>query len=162
MARADSQVSTVPTILDRLLDDEPTETRERPADRFQRVRELKRAVQRDLQALLNTRQEVLEEVPNDFAETRRSLVVYGLPDFSSLDLNSATDRTRVRRAVEQAIANFEPRLDRVRVSLEQSKAVRGLHFRIEAILLLDPAPEPVTFDAELQLATQKYNVQGQE
>ena len=162
MARADSQVSTVATILDRLLDDEPTETRERPSDRFQRVRELKHAVQRDLQALLNTRQEALEEIPNDYTETRRSLVVYGLPDFSSLDLNSGTDRTRIRRAVEQAIANFEPRLDRVRVSLEQSKAVRGLHFRIDAILLLDPAPEPVTFDAELQLTTQKYNVQGQE
>jgi len=40
--------------------------------------------------------------------------------------------------------------------------VRGLHFRIDAIFLLDPAPEPVTFDAELQLSTQKYNVQGQE
>jgi len=162
MARADSQVSTVPTILDRLLDDEPTETRERPADRYQRVKDLKRAVQRDLEALLNTRQEALEAVPEDFTETRQSLVVYGLPDFSSLDLNSAADRTHIRRAVEQAIANFEPRLDRVRVSLEQSKVVRGLHFRIEAILLLDPAPEPVTFDAELQLTTQKYSVQGRE
>lgn len=162
MARTDSQVSTVPTILDRLLDDEPSESRERPADRFQRVRELKRAVQRDLQSLLNTRQEALEDVPGDFTETRRSLVVYGLPDFSSLDLGSGSDRTRIRRAVEQAIANFEPRLDRVRVALEETKGVRGLHFRIDAILLLDPAPEPVTFDAELQLTTQKYSVQGQE
>jgi type VI secretion system protein ImpF len=38
---------------------------------------------------------------------------------------------------------------------------RGLHFRIEAILKLEPTPEPVTFDAVLQPSTQEYAVEGQ-
>ena len=37
---------------------------------------------------------------------------------------------------------------------------RALRFRIEALLRVEPAPEPVTFDAVLQLNTQKYVVQG--
>ena len=160
MARSEGRLSTVPSVLDRLLDDEPSETRERPADRYQLVRDLKKSVRRDLQALLNTRQEALREIAADFGETNKSLLVYGLPDFSSLDLRSGTDRNRVRRAVEQAIAAFEPRLDRIRVHLEDKRGDRGLCFRIDAVLLVDPAPEPVTFDAELQMTTQKYEVQG--
>jgi type VI secretion system protein ImpF len=38
---------------------------------------------------------------------------------------------------------------------------RGLRFRIDAFLRVDPAPEAVTFDAVLQLNTQQYVVQGQ-
>jgi type VI secretion system protein ImpF len=36
-----------------------------------------------------------------------------------------------------------------------------LRFRIDALLRVDPAPEPVTFDAVLQLNTQQYLVKGQ-
>jgi len=37
-----------------------------------------------------------------------------------------------------------------------------VHFRIDALLRLDPAPEPVTFDTVLQLGTQQYVVKGQD
>jgi type VI secretion system protein ImpF len=72
------------------------------------------------------------------------------------------DRNRIRRAVEQAIANFEPRLERVRVMLETAEdRERGVRFRIDALLKVEPASEPVTFDAVLQLNTQEYQVRGQ-
>ena len=94
---------------------------------------------------------------------RRSLVTYGLPDFSSLSALSMDDRNRIRRALEQAIATFEPRLERVRVTLEPPREQdRTLRFRIEALLRVEPAPEPVTFDAVLRLNTQEYVVQGQD
>jgi type VI secretion system protein ImpF len=147
--------------LDRLLDDEPGTSREPIPNRFQNLRELKKAVTRDLEDLLNTRQELLEELPSEFAEVSRSLVSYGLPDFTSFSLLSKHDRNRIRRAVEQAIANFEPRLARVNVTLEPPRDNdRALRFHIEALLRLEPAPELVTFDAVLQLTTQKYVVQG--
>jgi type VI secretion system protein ImpF len=161
MPRVDHELSILPSVLDRLLDDEPGTLREPVPNRFQNLRELKKAVTRDLEDLLNTRQEMLDELPSEFTEVSRSLISYGLPDFTSFSLLSKHDRSRIHRAVERAIATFEPRLERVRVALELPRErERALRFHIEALLRVEPAPEPVTFDAELQLTTQKYIVQG--
>jgi type VI secretion system protein ImpF len=131
--------------------------------RFQGVRGMERAVARDLETLLNTRQEILQALPDEFAEVNNSLLTYGLPDLSSFSLDSEDDRGRVRRVIEQAIANCEPRLERVQVILQAPREnERGLRFRIDALLRVDPAPEPVTFDAMLQLNTQQYIVRGQD
>jgi type VI secretion system protein ImpF len=160
MAKLDSTVDIVPSVLDRLLDDEPNVSSEPLTSRVQDLRAMERAVARDVEALLNSRQEALEELPAEFVEVNRSLVTYGLPDLTSLSLLNKDDRNRIRRAVEQAIIQFEPRLLRVRVALEAPREHdRGLRFRIDALLRVDPAPEPVTFDAVLQLNTQQYVVQ---
>jgi type VI secretion system protein ImpF len=127
------------------------------------IRELKRAVARDLEALLNTRHEALEEVPESLEEVRRSLVVYGLPDFTAASLLSPRDRSRIRRALEDTIAAFEPRLERVRIALEESeRSERAMHFRVEGWLRIEPSPEPVAFDTVLQLTTREYTVQGRD
>jgi type VI secretion system protein ImpF len=160
MAKPDTNIDIVPSILDRLLDDHPDVSREPPTSRVQNLRALEGAVARDVEALLNSRQETLKELPAEFVEVNRSLVTYGLPDLTSLSLLNKDDRNRIRRAVEEAIVQFEPRLLRVRVALEAPRDHdRGLRFRIDALLRVDPAPEPVTFDAVLQLATQQYVVQ---
>jgi type VI secretion system protein ImpF len=160
MARAPADTILVPSVFDRLLDDEPNVSKEPLNSRVQDLRALERAVARDVEALLNSRQESLAELPSEFVEVNRSLVTYGLPDFTSLSLLSKDDRNRIRQAVEQAITQFEPRLLRVRVNLEAPREHdRGLRFRIDAWLRVDPAPEPVTFDAVLQLNTQQYVVQ---
>jgi type VI secretion system protein ImpF len=161
MPRTDYQLNIVPSILDRLLDNEPEVSREPLSNRFQDLRALKKAVTRDLEALLNTRQEVLEELPAEFTELSRSLITYGLPDFSSLSLLSPHDRSRIRRALEQAIAAFEPRLERVRVTPESPREHDyTLRFRVEGWLRLEPAPEPVTFDTILRLNTHEYVIEG--
>jgi type VI secretion system protein ImpF len=161
MARVEHDTRLLPSILDRLLDHEPDVSHEPMPLRFQNIRQLKQAVTRDLEALLNTRQELLSEPAPEFAEIRRSLLVYGLPDFTSCTLVNPQDRNRMRRALEQAIATFEPRLDRVRVTLEQPRQYENaLRFHIEALLKVEPAPEPVTFDAMLQLHSREYVVRG--
>jgi type VI secretion system protein ImpF len=163
MQRVDQGASLLPSILDRLLDDAPDVSHEPVPDRFQNLRQLKRAVTRDLEALLNTRQELWDELPSEYSELRHSLLVYGLPDFTAFTLLNPHDRNRIRRAVEQAIALFEPRLTRVRVTLEAPRQHEPiLRFHIEALLRVEPAPEPVTFDAMLQLHTQEYVVRGQD
>ena len=160
MAKIDANVNIVPSILDRLLDDHPQVSKEPVTSRIQDFRSYERAVARDLEALLNSRQQTLEELPSEFVEVSRSLVTYGLPDLTSLSLLSEDDRRRILQAVENAITAFEPRLLHVRVRLEAPRERdRGLHFRIDALLRVDPAPEPVTFDAVLQLNTQQYVVQ---
>jgi type VI secretion system protein ImpF len=161
MARADQSTSIVPSIFDRLLDDTPGVSRETVTNRFQGVREMERAVARDLEMLLNTRQEILEPLREGFDEVNSSLLTYGLPDLSSFSLDSEDDRGRVCQVIEAAIANCEPRLERVQVILQGPREnERGLRFRIDALLRVDPAPEPVTFDAMLQLNTRQYTVRG--
>jgi type VI secretion system protein ImpF len=163
MARIDSDLNIVPSILDRLLDDEPQVSREPATSRIKDLRTLERSVARDLEALLNSRQETLQELPSEFKEVNRSLLTYGLPDFTSFSLLTQEDRNRIRRGVEDAINNFEPRLLRVRVVLEAPREhERGLRFRIDAFLRVDPSPEPVTFDAVLQLNTQQYVIQREQ
>jgi type VI secretion system protein ImpF len=163
MPRLTNEVGLLPSLLDRLLDDEPDVSREPLSNRFQDLRRMKQAVVRDLEALLNTRQEALEELSPAFTEVRRSLLTYGLPDFTACTLLSLTDRNRIRRALEQAIAISEPRLERVRVTLDPPRQYEQLlRFRIEAWLRVEPAPEPVAFDAMLQLSTQEYTVQGRD
>lgn len=163
MARADHKTNIVPSVLDRLIDDAPNESQEPVTGRFQSIREMERVVARDLEALLNSRREALEELPSEFAEVNRSLLTYGLPDLSSFSLLSENDRNRVRRVIEQTIAAAEPRLGRVNVKLEPPRDHdRGLRFRIDAQLQIDPAPEPVSFDGQLQLQTQQYIVRGQD
>jgi type VI secretion system protein ImpF len=163
MARIDSDVNIVPSILDRLLDDEPEISTEPASTRIKNLRSLERSVARDLEALLNSRQETLQELPSEFKEVSRSLLTYGLPDFTSFSLLTQEDRSRIRRSVEDAINRFEPRLLRVRVALEAPREHdRGLRFRIDAFLRVDPSPEPVTFDAVLQMNTQQYVIQREQ
>jgi type VI secretion system protein ImpF len=161
--RRPNEFAIVPSLLDRLLDDEPGETRDSASHRAHDVRALKRSVARDLETLLNTRQESLDEVPESLEEVRRSLVVYGLPDFTASSLMSPRDRGRIRRALEDAIAAFEPRLERVRITLEDpAPNERAMRFRVEGWLRVEPAPAPVAFDTVLQLTTREYVVQGRD
>jgi len=160
--RISNDVGFVSSILDRLVDENPTASRDLPGNRLQSMRDLERAVARDLEAMLNTRRETLEDLPPEYHELNQSLLVYGLPDFTIMTMLEQQDRNRIRRAVEQTIATFEPRLERVRVSLEfAGEQERGVRFRIDALLKVEPASEPVTFDAVLQLNTQEYQVRGQ-
>jgi type VI secretion system protein ImpF len=153
-------IEILPSLLDRLLDEHPDRAAEPAAGRSHDFRRYERSVARDLEALLNSRQETLSDLPMDFTELGRSLLTYGLPDLTSLSLLNQDHRNRIRRAVEDCIAAFEPRLQRVRVALEPPRERdRGLHFRVDALLRVDPTPEPVTFDAVLDLSTHQYVIQ---
>ena len=159
MADAGHNRGILPSVLDRLLDDQSEPLQAQLSYNVHGLDQVKQAVTRDLEALLNTRRERFEDLPPEFTEARQSLVNYGLPDFSALSLQSLEDRNRIRRVLEQTIALFEPRLTRVRVTLEALRAhEQTLRFRIDAMLRVEPAPEPVTFDATL-LNTQEYVVQ---
>lgn len=161
MPTTEQKTLITPSLLDRLIDDKPEATTEEVGSFLLDEEQLKRAVARDLETLFNSRREALREVPAEFVEVNKSLLVYGLPDFTSFNLLSGGDRIQLLRSIENAIAAFEPRLERVRVSADTPSAgSRGLHFRIEALLRADPVVEPVRFDTVLQMATQEYEVKG--
>lgn len=138
------------TLFDRL--------RENP-DAGHSVNGLRAGISRDLEHLLNTRSEGARLIADAFAECRKSLLTYGITDFSSYSLLNPQDRDRVRRHLEQAIALHEARLSRVRIALEPPAPLeRALRFRVDALMEMGPAREKVQFDAVLQLSTQVYQV----
>lgn len=158
MPRTDNEVRITPSVLDRLIDYEPEISREPISSRSKSLRLLKQSVRRDLEYLLNTRQ-VVGGVPADLKELSNSLAAYGLPDFSTAAVKSTSDQNRMRRAVEEMIDSFEPRLQNIVVTLEPEREdERSVRFRIDANLMIDPAPEPVTFDTVLQLVNGEYRV----
>jgi type VI secretion system protein ImpF len=158
MGRFDNHIRITPSVLDRLLDYEPETSHEPLASRSKSLRQVKQSVKRDLEQLLNTRQSG-DWLPPELEELNRSLAAYGLPDFSAVSIKSPAEQSRLRRALETAIALFEPRLQDINVTLlPLGDLQRSLHFRIDASLRVEPAPEPVTFDALLQLSSGAYLV----
>ena len=157
--RRNQTLTIIPSVLDRLLDDEPANTRDSPRSRYHDLRQLKQAVARDLEALLNTRRETLEDLPADLPHAARSILAYGIPDFTAFGLASPDDRADIRRRLEAAIETYETRLTHVKVLLEEDElGTRALRFRVDAMLEVDPAREPVRFDAMLQMSTHQYMV----
>lgn len=159
MSRFDNETRITLSVLDRLLDYEPEESQEPLSSRNKSLRLFKQGVKRDLEWLLNTRQ-VAGGVPPGLKELTNSLAAYGLPDFSNVTVTDAAEQQHLRLVLEDLINTFEPRLRDVAVTLEPAReAERALRFRIDANLIVDPAPEPVTFDTMLQLASGEYKVQ---
>jgi type VI secretion system protein ImpF len=156
--RAEDNVGVTVSVLDRLIDYEPAASRESAASRSKNLRQLKEAVRRDLEWLLNTRREA--GGPSvDSKELKNSLAVYGLPDFSNMAVNQVGDQKKMRAAIHEAIRVFEPRLQDVNVTLQASDSSdRLMHFRINARLKMEPAPEPIAFDTVLQLISGQYRI----
>lgn len=135
------------SVVDRLIDLEPREAVDPQFSRAKMLKEYRAAVRRDLQWLLNTRR-INESAGPDMPVLQRSLFNYGLPDFSAYSLNSPGDRAQLTNHIEDTIEIFEPRLRDVKVTVLESEAgdTRVLRFKIEALLVMDPAPEQIFFD----------------
>jgi type VI secretion system protein ImpF len=152
------------SVLDRLIDDDPKHNAEAPLTRPQSLRQLKAALKRDLEWLLNTRR-TIDPVPDSARETFRSVYHYGFADISSKSVLSTQDQNDLLREMESAIAIFEPRLKRVKVRMEpldDKSSSRVLRFIIDGLLNVDPAPEPVRFDTVLEIGKGQYEVKGED
>ena len=160
MARAEIERTVQQSVLDRLLDDDDGAFGS-TISWLESVERLKRAVRRDLESLLNTRR-LAEPAPERYEEVRRSMYHYGVPDITSLSRDAPDTYTRLQRYVQEAIQLFEPRLANVRVALVQGEGEerRELHFRIEALLRMDPTPEQVAFDTLIEIASGEVEVRS--
>jgi type VI secretion system protein ImpF len=161
VAKIKAEQPLVPSVLDRLLDDDPGVSREPARSRHQILRELKQSVRRDLENLLNTRVRCLAAPPH-LKELKQSLIRYGLPDFSAAGLGDAQDRDAICELLQTVIRQGEPRFKTVAVQLlgNPEPLDRTLRFRIDALLIADPAPEPIVFDSTLKPATGDFEVKG--
>lgn len=139
------------SLLDRLTDlddDRPTLAR------------IRQSVRRDLEWLLNARRSWLP-LNGVGRELETSVLGFGLPDFTVMELSTDEGRQWLCDEVKRTISRFEPRLTRVRVTMRDSEAPldRQLRLRIDAVLLVDPVPEPVSFDSEVEPVTLSVTLQ---
>jgi type VI secretion system protein ImpF len=161
MARGQGDVTVTLSVLDRLMDLEPKNQVEAPLSRAQSIRAMKNAVRRDLEWLLNTRS-VAFEPDEALRDVNHSVYVYGLPDFSSYAAASPADQAKLLREILGAIKFFEPRLADVRIVPVEvpGSGLKEFKLRIEALLRMDPAPEPISFDTVIELKSGVCRISG--
>ena len=159
MARLGSRQQLMPTILDRLIDPEMVGA---GAQWGYTMSQMIDAVRRDVEELLNTRQSH-QGLPEQFVETHRSIVSYGLPDFTSINVRKSKAVEAMGGMIESVIAMFEPRLRNVRATpveaagANQSKEDTRVRFNIEATLFVDPFPE-VGFSTVVELLSGRASI----
>jgi len=159
MARTEIERTVRPSILDRLTDQEPGLAADPPITREESERRFRVAVERDVEALLNTRRSMVP-APEWCPELRRSVYDFGLVDTTGIPVGTKAGKERLLSALQDAIERFEPRLARPRVRLLDAQQVRApqMRFVVEAVLVMDPGREDVVFDTVLEIASGEYDV----
>jgi|ERR1051325_6694218 type VI secretion system protein ImpF len=145
-------------LFDRLVDRDPHLRRElRPMRTLDR-RGLRESVRRELEQLFNTRCPVPQ---HHLGNRERTVIDYGIPDLAIFSARSFDDRGRIAEILRKAIEAYEPRLSNPRVTVEQVPGEElALMARIEATMVTETVPEPVSFLTVLQLKEGEVSVHG--
>jgi type VI secretion system protein ImpF len=161
VARTEIERTVQPSLLDRLTDLEPRVPADGSLSREESERAFRRAVERDVEALLNTRRTMFP-APAECPELRHSVYDFGLVDTTGIPVGTKSGRDRLLSALQDTLERFEPRLGTPRVRLVDAdqKGAPQMRFVIEAILRMDPNPEQVLFDTVLEIASGEYDVHG--
>lgn len=152
-----------PCLLDRLTDDEPGKASESRDKRVFTTRQMRRAVLRDLDWLLNTAQKMGPEDQAETPEVCTSVINFGVPDLCGLT-SGGIDIVALERSLTTAIRAYEPRIRpgtlRVDVVLDEA-AMSGaaLSFEVRGDLWAQPVPEPMFIKTEIDLETGQYSLE---
>ncbi len=159
MARIDKKKKLRPSILDRLMDDEPHHQTENDPGQHQLLKQLRDSVRRDLESLLNTRFYIISPA-EEYTELDKSLLNYGLPDLATINIIDTKKRDEFTKKLEKTLSEFEPRFKSVKVSYVENNdnTDRTLRFRIDAEIYAEPLPEVVVFDSILESVTRIVSV----
>jgi len=146
------------SLLDRLLD-EDIESADPSKSRRQYLADLRNALRRDLEDMLNTHQSWIVP-PADLADLNTSLINYGIPHFLGLQVASDAAREQFRTEIEALLRRFEPRFKRVTVTLTEGSdnLDRTLRFRIDALIYAEPDLEPISFDSMIEPVHRRFAV----
>ena len=146
-----------PSLLDRLTDNAPTQKRDGPDQQALTMAQLRKAVLRDLAALLNTTNLAtlidLDATPLVAASTLN----YGIPGFAGM-IESSMQMGTLERRLADAIRAYEPRI-RSETLRVRARGARGeganaqLVFEIEGELWAQPMPQQLFLETAIELET---------
>lgn len=146
-----------PSLLDRLIDREPTRKKDGPDTQSMTAAQLRQAVLRDLGALFNTSNLATIQDLGDTPLVLKSTLNYGIPGFAGLLEN--TSRTgSLEQELTEAIQAFEPRIrpETLRVharGANSGSAVPSLVFEIEGELWAQPVPQQLFLETSIEVET---------
>jgi type VI secretion system protein ImpF len=124
-------------------------------------RELRKLVDSDLVALLNTTNLNSAEDLATAPEVRKSILNFGFPDLTrrTIDERRAFD---IAQEIEAVLADFEPRLARDSIKARRDKAVTPdelrIRFLVSAELRMVPVNVPTEFVAEVEVDSGKVRI----
>jgi type VI secretion system protein ImpF len=156
-----------PSLLDRLIDADPRQSVEGADSRALTRQQLRAAVLRDLSWLFNAtrdepdpasdrRDEIALWAAHD--EARRSVLNYGMPAFAGTTLASL-DTGAIERGIENAIRQFEPRIDPATVHVEvRTGGQKELTHNVMSIVIRgqmwsQPVPLELLLAADMDMET---------
>jgi type VI secretion system lysozyme-like protein len=121
-----------PLLFERLAGAGPGSDTGRPSSPAETRAQVEASVAREVGALLNTR---IDRDVDAIEPAERTVLDYGIPDYSGMSSLSGTDRQAIARFAERAIRAFEPRLANPKVTVvEENIGSRTLEFRIVGVL----------------------------
>jgi type VI secretion system protein ImpF len=148
MAESAAQERLQPSLLDRLVDDDPDKKHERDDERSLTRQALRQAVLRDLSWLFNCTAFGLDYEDKRFPHAARSVLNYGLPMLSG-QFTSSVQRVSMEQALKNAIVQFEPRIlpRTLEVELVMESSALDSHNRIGLSIrgMLWAQPVPLEF-----------------
>lgn len=135
-------------LFDRLTDEAPSARQEATPKRVLDKAGMVASVETEIATILNTR----APDPEAVLEAReRSVVDYGLADFSHYFTHDLEDSDRLARMVARTIAAFEPRLRKVAVTVERlDRQHRRLAVTVKGEVRVGRVIEPVAFPVTVQ------------
>lgn len=151
----------VRSVLDRLLDDAPYSPADPPTSYVTQVREMREAIRRDLELLLNTRR-CVQSPGAAYADLQNSLCSFGVDGVVAANLMTDEAKLALARSIERSISRFETRLSNVRVTILKSRSMtaRALRMRIEASFRLYEGMPPISFESVIDPSSQRFHVEG--
>ena len=165
MAEPASRDRLQPSLLDRLTDHRPTESRETVEERVLSRQQLRAAVLRDLSWLFNTTRPEPEaasmraseiELWRPYEAARRSVLNFGMPAFAGIT-KSRLDKTAMEAIIKRAITTFEPRIDAetliVTIKIDPQHHHNMLQLTIRGQMWAQPMPLDLLLSADLELET---------
>ena len=157
MAELLPQEKLQPALLDRLIDDDPSHTKEAAERRVMNKSQLRQAVLRDLQWLLNAVQLSPKRLIGA-EEVKTSVLNYGLPALSG-ETATQVAHGEIEESVRTAIIRFEPRIDAktLHVSVVKGGSILDTHnvlqLQIRGQLWAQPTPLELILRTSLDLET---------
>ncbi len=148
MAELTSQERLQPSLLDRLVDHAPGESRESDDQRVLTKQALRQAVLRDLTWLFNATGMSPALDDKRYPNVATSVLNYGLPTMSG-QFASSVQRTSIEKAIRQSILAFEPRIlaHTLEVEIVLDGPVLDVHNRVGLVIrgMLWAQPVPLEF-----------------
>ena len=165
MPELTAQERLQPSLLDRLVDEAPGETRESDDKRVLTKQALRQAVLRDLSWLFNATAHGAGLDERRHPHAARSVLNYGLPMLSG-QFTSSVQRVSMEQALKNAILQFEPRIlpRTLEVELVMEGSALESHNRIglqiRGMLWAQPVPLEFLMRSRIDLEEGRIEVEG--